>query len=503
MSDTGYPAAAVELRERALTAQREDRWAEATDLFREAFEAGHPLAAYELGLGLFDRGADAEATEWCRRAAEQGVAAAAFEVGFVHQRAGELTEAERWYRRAADGGHVDGALNLGNLLKKRGERAEAIEAYERAWEGGSEKAAFNLGYMYDDGGNGDLAAAAEWYERAASKGDARATHNLGSVRGDQGDTAAQNELWRRAAELGHPKSAYALGATSLRRGEHDTGVAWLRQAVVRHRSRPAAGLLAEFFDRHGEPAEARFWRTFLTGLEVHSPAFDRFASEVAVETILRQRLLDTTVGASGAVRFDIDARTWTSSAGTYQGLTSLGSFSYLSRTWLWAWANKHFAADHPAILPTAAIRAYGEEHDIPELSAGELELSGFPNPKQAATSIALAAATLLGGNGIGACSIDDGKGVAYFHIDDPALPTPQYDPLSAPGLVMAATEAFPAHHEWVVRGYVKRFGTRIQIGPQVISGEFPGGHRLTVGFTENGLVKAISSENGRSGRSVA
>src|SRR4051812_40007950 len=52
----------------------------------------------------------------------------------------------------------------------------------------------------------------------------------------------------------------------------------------------------------------------------------------------------------------------------------LGTESQSSNTWLWAWANT--AGDIPALLLTAslALKAYGEQHGIPELTTPQLPL---------------------------------------------------------------------------------------------------------------------------------
>ncbi|MFB9838509.1 SEL1-like repeat protein [Actinoallomurus acaciae] len=492
MTDAQYPPAAVELRERALTARREGRWEEAEELFRQAFEAGHPVAAYDLGHGLLDRGDRAGAEAWYRRAAEQGVPAAAFEVGYEEERGGDLNEAERLYRLAAEGGHRSGILNLGVLLENRGDLPEAMELYRRAWDLGDDKAAFNLGKIHDDDGKGDLALAAEWYERAAERGNGGAAYNLGHVRSDQGDEAAMVTAWQRAAELGHPKAAYSLGLMFGQRGDRESAAVWLRRAVEDLGHTAAAGKLADIYEGDGDRDQAKFWRDLPYGLGAHSPGFEAFAAEGAAAAIHRQDVLNATLG-EGEVHFDTDERTLTAGGRTYHGVTLLGSFSHLDRSWLWSWANEHFRDDHPAVEPLDAVREYGREHDIAELTIGRLDLSGFSNPHQAATTMAIAAGALLGGNGVHSCRINGGKGSVYLHLDDPGLPVAAYDPLSAARLVTAATEVFPSDPRRVVRGFVVHYGSGIAEGPDVIEGRFPGGHRLTVAFTSDGLIKAITS----------
>ena len=495
MSDVPYPPAAVGLLESARAARDEGRWEAAEELFRQAFEAGHPVAAYDLATGLLDHDDRAGSEEWYRRAAERGVPAAAFEVGYIEASGGDLDEAERWYRQAAEGGHRSGTINLGVLLENhRGDVAAAMDLYHRAWDMGDDRAAFNIAKIHDDDGKGDLDKAAEWYERAAERGNAGAAYNLGHVRLDQGDPAAQAAAWQRAAELGHPKAAWGLGNLLDRQGDQEAAAPWLRKAVEEFGHERAAGVLAGICERRGDLGEARFWRDLPFGLGAYSPRFEAFGGQGSAAAIHRQDVLNKALG-DGYVDFDLAARTMTTGGTTYQGVTLLGSFSHESRSWLWAWANKHYRDDDPALASLSTIRAYGREHDIPELTVGYLDLSRFPNPHQAATTMAIAAATVLGGNGVHSCRINDGRGSVYLHVDDPRLPADAYDPLSAPRVVMTATEVFPADHRRVVRGLIAHYGAGLAEGPDVIQGRFDDGRKLTVGFTEAGLIQAITAEN--------
>ncbi|WP_141583056.1 tetratricopeptide repeat protein [Actinomadura sp. WMMA1423] len=487
-----YPAGSVEPYERGLAARRGGDLAGAEELLRRAFESGHPGGAHELGSIAADRGDDREAVAWWRRAAEAGLPESAFEVGYAAERSGDMEAAERWYRQAAEGGHTSGTLNLGIILENRGEAAEAMAFYRRAWELGSDKAAFNLGRLHDDDGKGDLEAAETWYTRAAERGNGGAAFNLGFVRQDRGDPAGRDEAWRRAADLGHPKAAFGLGAQSEKAGDEDAAIGWFRRSVLEAGVEQAARRLGDIYRRRGDGRSARFWTEFLSGLSGYSPEFEAFAAAGSAAAIQRQDLLNAAVG-DGHIAFDVDERTLTSGGRTFHGMTFLGSFSHVSDTWLWAWANPHYGDDVPAIVPLAAVREYGERHAVPELAAGRLDLSGFPDPHQAATTMAIAAAALLGGDGVQSCRVNDGKGSFYFHLDDPALPAAGFDPLSATRLMTAAAEIFPTEQRRVVRGFLAHHGCRIRESAEVIEGTAPQGGQVTVAFTPDGLIKAASS----------
>ncbi|WP_067811314.1 tetratricopeptide repeat protein [Actinomadura kijaniata] len=444
---------------------------------------------YEAGVAAIRQGDDARAEELFRRAAATGHAGSALELGLAAERRGEPEEAERRYREAADGGDPGGVLNLAVLVEKRDVPA-AMELYRRAWELGSHAAAFNLGRLYDDDGRGDLEQAATWYGRAAERGNAGAAFNLGFVCADRGDTGGMLASWRRAAELGHPRAAGALGDHHANGGDLDTAVTWFRRAVYEAGDEAAARRLDELYRAHGDERRAAYWRDFLAGPGAHSPEFEALASWVAAAAFDRQEQVNDLL--TGGLAIDLDARTLTCDGRAYGGVTLLGSFSHLSRTWLWSWANEAFAAGHPAVVPLRAVREHGEEHGIAELAAGHQDLSGFPDPHQAATSIAITSGMLLGGNGVVSYGINDGRGTAYVHLDDPALPAAAFDRLRAPRLLMTAAGLFPGEARRVVRGFLSHHGFRIRESAEVIDGRSGAGDQVTVGFTGDGLIKAMT-----------
>jgi TPR repeat protein len=431
---------------------------------------------------------------WWRRAPHPGFPPSAVEVGASAARAGDAAEAERWYRSAAEGGHEAGTLNLGSLLENKGRVKEAMDLYRQAWELGSDKAAFNLGRLYDDDGKGDLEAAATWYTRAAERGNAGAAFNLGFVRQDLGDDAGRLDAWRRAADYRHPKAALALGMESAQAGDEEAAIAWFRRSVQEVGNEEAAGRLAEIHRRRGEEERARFWSCFLSGLDDYSPEFKAFAGAGSAAAIHRQDVLNQAFGgdANGEIRFDHNARTFTSGGRTHEGMTLLGSFSHLSGTWLWAWANANLSQELPALAPLRVIREYGERNGVPELAAGHLDLSGFPDPFQAASTLAIAAAALLGGNGVRNCVINGGKGASFFHVDDPALPVAGFDRIATPRLLMRAAEVFPGDQRNVVRGFLTHYGFTIRESDEVIDGRSADGERVTVAFTREGLIASAS-----------
>src|SRR5262249_38049814 len=157
------------------------------------------------------------------------------------------------------------------------------------------------------------------------------------------------------------------------------------------------------------------------------------------------------------------------------GVTGLGSFSHLSRTWLWMWANPDFDWEHPAVAPVRLIYLFGERQGIPELTTGHLDLSGFANPHGAATTLAIASAYILGGHGIWSCRFNEGKGSTYVHIDDPQVPVARFDPATTSDLLMRAAQVWPGEQRGVVRGLFRHFNMTTSETPDQIAGRHASG----------------------------
>ncbi|MFC4911219.1 DUF6882 domain-containing protein [Actinomadura gamaensis] len=224
----------------------------------------------------------------------------------------------------------------------------------------------------------------------------------------------------------------------------------------------------------------------------YSDAFENFAGRSSAAVIHRQDVLNAFLGDAER-QFDLRARTLSGAGTVLGGVTSMGSFSHLSQTWLWSWANPAFSWDDPFVAPLRAVYDLGAHYEIVEFTTGHIDFSGFPNPAQAATTMVLGAADILGGNGCWSCRINDGKGSAYIHLDDPQIPPATYSHIASARLLMTAAEVFPANPKLIVQGYIARYGTRYKEGPNVVAGDMVDGSELVVRFDEHGRIAAISA----------
>lgn len=142
---------------KGLKYEEEGRVAEAAKLFRQAAEAGHSGAQFNLGLLLYEGGGGLgknlkEAVSWWMKAARQGHSGAGFTLGVCYSEGSGVNKdpqaAAEWYTKAANMGNAD--------------------------------AQFNLGVCYEDGLGVEksLMAAIEWFRMAAEQGDESAVAKL-------------------------------------------------------------------------------------------------------------------------------------------------------------------------------------------------------------------------------------------------------------------------------------------------------------------------------------
>ncbi|TDW22151.1 DUF6882 domain-containing protein [Kribbella kalugense] len=222
-----------------------------------------------------------------------------------------------------------------------------------------------------------------------------------------------------------------------------------------------------------------------------SPEFQAYGGWIAAAAIQQQDLFNEVVG-SGELQADLDARTLTGDRGVLGGVSLLGSFSELDHTWLWGWANPGFGPDAPAVASTLPVREFGEQHGIGEFTADAPDLSGFPQPTQAAITLAITAGSVLGGRGVWSTAINEGRGHVYLHVADEQLPRAAFDPIATPRLLVTAVSVFPSDHRQVVRGYFQYFGLQYDETPDAIRGTAPNGKVIVASFDDHGRLGNVS-----------
>jgi TPR repeat protein len=211
---------------RALDAAGEQE--EAAERFREAADAGHIAALYELGRH-YERGDGvakdvAEALRLYKDAAGQNDLYAATRLGVLYRDGigveRDVRTAVEWLVKAARGGHTFAYNHLGYMyLEGNGVEQDDERAYrlfEASANAGDVYGFNNMGLMYERGAfvPADPAQAVIWYEKAARGGQPQAPINLGLMylggRGIDADPARAAYWFAEAAKLDN-----AWGFTNL------------------------------------------------------------------------------------------------------------------------------------------------------------------------------------------------------------------------------------------------------------------------------------------------
>jgi hypothetical protein len=175
-----------------------------------------------------------------------------------------------------------------------------------------------------------------------------------------------------------------------------------------------------------------------------SPAFGRLGAAYAAVAAQQQDVLAEFLPEADWTA-DLAQGTYTQGEVTLR-VVLLGSFAEQNRTWLWGWANPQFGPEHPAV---AHPRDMGERLGIPELTAPELDLGWYEGPARGGGDmIAMATTGLLGLPGTLPGRYEGG--VAYFAIQDPAVPVARWDTASAARVIMNGIRLFPFDHRLTV-----------------------------------------------------
>ncbi|GIH05342.1 hypothetical protein Rhe02_34090 [Rhizocola hellebori] len=210
----------------------------AAELFRQASDRGHALAACTFAALLKDRGQLAEAEKHYRRALASGLPAGEQQLiadcecslGYVRAQLGDDQDAERFYRAADARGYLDATFNLGNLLSRTGRVQEAESVWRRAASSGQADAAFNLAELV--GERGDLAEAEGLLRQAIAAGLIDALTNLATVRLKRGDPSEAEALLREAVAAGDTNAVFNLGIVLNVRGKQEEAEAMMRRAMA-------------------------------------------------------------------------------------------------------------------------------------------------------------------------------------------------------------------------------------------------------------------------------
>ncbi|MEV3856763.1 hypothetical protein AB0J38_20835 [Streptomyces sp. NPDC050095] len=149
-----------------LIAGTPGRQAEAMRHYLAAWRAGNRLVGLRIAGVLHDWGDTDGAELWYRHAAAAGDPLAAYYLGvLLYNKRDHDTEAEELLTRAADAGHAKAATALGLLKERQGDAQAAYARYKEGDEGGDPAAPYRIGLLAADP---DIRTT--WLQRAADRG---------------------------------------------------------------------------------------------------------------------------------------------------------------------------------------------------------------------------------------------------------------------------------------------------------------------------------------------
>ncbi|WP_329387758.1 hypothetical protein OG625_31545 [Streptomyces sp. NBC_01351] len=168
----------------------------------------------------------------------------------------------------------------------------------------------------------------------------------------------------------------------------------------------------------------------------------------------------------------------------------LGTYDTDEQSWMWGWANPGLRGTE-AVALASAVERYGRARGIAEFTAETLDLSGFPDPRFAAETLAFA------GMGVaetpGYIGVEAGPGTrVYFLPDDPQVPRAPLDPITLPRTLITGASLLGHAPRHVVTGYFDHHGVPVHEAGDRITAELPEGVPVRIAFDALGRIAEVS-----------
>lgn len=194
-------------------------------------------------------------------------------------------------------------------------------------------------------------------------------------------------------------------------------------------------------------------------------------------------LADKIVG--GRWHVDFSRNTIHFSAGISAGIQLLGTESYVSNTWLWAWGNQQKGLPRSLLDDAFNLKRYGRRHNIPWFVQQKFNLSSVSGLK-----ISLIASDLLRRVGFYKGPYTDGA--AYFLLTNISKPIQ----LNSNGVriikaVTEITKLFRVNHRKVVNTLMIRLGYAADQGQKKIEYKLKSGNVLRLKYDNDDNIKQI------------
>ena len=216
--------------------------------------------------------------------------------------------------------------------------------------------------------------------------------------------------------------------------------------------------------------------------------FETDCSREIAAALIRQEML---AGLLGEHQFAVDlhAGTFTVDDGTDYQVGLLGSESYQTDTWKWAWDNAHMSdLPAPVLADARNLREYGTSRGVTPLSEGTYAL-----PEDAVFPMALVWGGLAGGYPVYRAPYE--TGAAYLLIKDaPLPPLSSVAPITLPRMLGTAIGMnVPVDHRLTAQGLFAAVGWSIEDhGDRIVAlSQDAEPDRLVVSFDARGRMSAI------------
>lgn len=214
-------------------------------------------------------------------------------------------------------------------------------------------------------------------------------------------------------------------------------------------------------------------------------AFDTYA--VAVWD--KQMHLNELVGEADW-ELDVEAGQIAFSNGRRWSIQILGSESFQSDTWLWAWANAQSRLPESLLRMAQQVREFGEQHDIDELIQPDIPLDWGDSH-------------LLGSIAAGLCGADayyrcpHSAGAVCVLINDEKFPRPAESPLAKlPELVFDAINNLDIrNHRLALTSFLRQHQVTVQESVEHLEAQLPTGP-LQATLDHHNRIQEISLTKG-------
>ncbi|MFG2877273.1 DUF6882 domain-containing protein [Streptomyces sp. NPDC048337] len=168
----------------------------------------------------------------------------------------------------------------------------------------------------------------------------------------------------------------------------------------------------------------------------------------------------------------------------------LGSYDTHEHSWMWGWANPGLRGTEVVAL-AAAVERYGKAMGIAEFTEEALDLSGFPDPRIAAETLAFAGMGVAEAPGY--IGVEAGPGTrVYFLPDDPQVPRAALDPVTLPRTLITGAGLIGRSPRRVVTGYFDHHGVEVSEAGGRMTAELPGGGTALITFDAAGRMADVS-----------